>query len=266
MKTGRLSRGEMHFIEENAEKLTVEQMAEKLDRSTEPIINHLHKTGKTFDKKKSISVQAEYDLRSKPFWKELKLQFSDNELDMFLYHWKEIISQFRKDIMPTEEMQIIDTIKLEILMNRTLRERQASILRKDELEIDLRRLRDQPRDQQSSEQIFNIERQIASLTAAQEALSRDYKELQTKKAAMFKDLKATREQRIQKLESNKTTLAGLIDKILRDPEFFEEQGKYLEKMRLAMEQEKKRLGDYHKYEDGGVDRPLLNAETVAWSE
>jgi hypothetical protein len=79
---------------------------------------------------------------------------------------------------------------------------------------------------------------------------------------MYKDLKATREQRIQKLENNKSTMAGLIEKVLRDPDFFEEQGKYIEKMRMALEKEKERLSDYHKYEDGTVDQPLLTPDTV----
>jgi hypothetical protein len=56
---------------------------------------------------------------------------------------------------------------------------------------------------------------------------------------MYKDLKATREQRIEKLENNKQTLASLVNKILRDPEFYEQEGKAIEKMRLAMEKEKK---------------------------
>ena len=36
----------------------------------------------------------------------------------------------------------------------------------------------------------------------------------------------------------------------------------MEKMRLAMEKEKGRLSDYHKYEDGLIDQPFLTPETV----
>lgn len=79
---------------------------------------------------------------------------------------------------------------------------------------------------------------------------------------MYKDLKATREQRIEKLENNKQTLSSLVNKILRDPDFYEQEGKALEKMRMAMEQEKERLSDYHTYADGGVDIPFLTPDTV----
>ena len=36
----------------------------------------------------------------------------------------------------------------------------------------------------------------------------------------------------------------------------------MEKMRLAMENEKKRLSEFHKYEDGEVDQPILTSETL----
>ena len=36
----------------------------------------------------------------------------------------------------------------------------------------------------------------------------------------------------------------------------------MEKMRLAMENEKERLSEYTTYEDGAVDRPFLTPETL----
>lgn len=261
MKTGRLSREEWHFIEENAEKLSVEEIAAKLERAPEPIIKYLKRIGKTENKMQAIPVQAEYDIKSRPYWKELKNQFTSEELELFLYHWKQIVAQFRKDVLPTEELQIVDMIKLEILMNRALREQQDSMSRVRELETDLYRLRAGNSDQ-DREEIFNIERQVASLRAAKESISKEYKDLQTKKAALYKDMKATREQRIQRLESDKESFAGLIQRILRDPEFNEEQGKMMERMRMAMEKEKARLSDYHTYGDGGIDRPFLTPESV----
>jgi hypothetical protein len=262
MKTGRLSKDEWAMIEELADTHAPEDIAKKLNRDLDPILKYLQKIGKADNRIQSLVVQAEYDLRSRPYWKELKSQFSESELELFLYHWSEIVAQFRKDVLKTEELQIVDLIKLEILMNRALREQQESKMRIEELEQDLNRLKTVISDQQDREEIFSIERQIASMRAAKEALSREYKDLYSKKESSFKNLKATREQRIQKLESSKVTLSGLIEKILRDPDFFEEQGKYLEKMRLAMEVEKKRLSDYHKYGDGEVDQPFLNADTI----
>lgn len=262
MKIGRLSKSDWEYIDANAENLSPEKIAENLGRTLESVEKYLKKLGKSFNKHEAFAVQAEYDIKSRPYWKELKAQFSDDELELFLYHWKQIIAQFRKDVLATEELQIVDTIKLEVLMNRALREQQESMerVRALEAEIELEKARDS--DQQDKEMIFNIERQIASLRAAKESLSREFKDLQTKKASMYKDLKATREQRIEKLESNKQTLSSLVNKILRNPEFYEQEGKALEKMRLAMEKEKERLSDYHTYADGTVDQPFLTPETI----
>jgi len=262
VKTGRFSKAEWHYIEENADKMSPEEIAANLEREVDPVIRYLKRIGKTANKIQALTVQAEYDIKSRPYWRELKLQFSEDELELFLYHWKQIVAQFRKDVLATEELQIVDTIKLEVLMNRALREQQQSMNLVRELQVEIDKEKEKPSERQDKEMIFSIERQIASLRAAKEALSREYKDLQTKKSGMYKDLKATREQRIQKLENTKSTMAGLIEKVLRDPDFFEEQGKYIEKMRMAMENEKERLSDYHQYEDGTVDQPLLTPDTV----
>ena len=262
MKIGRLSKSDWDYIDANAENLSPEKIAENLGRTVESVEKYLKKLGKSFNKHEAFVVQAEYDIKSRPYWKELKAQFSDDELELFLYHWKQIIAQFRKDVLATEELQIVDTIKLEVLMNRALREQQESMerVRALDAEIELEKTKDS--DQQDKEMVFNLERQIASLRAAKESLSREFKDLQTKKAAMYKDLKATREQRIEKLESNKQTLSSLVNKILRNPDFYEQEGKAIEKMRLAMEKEKERLSDYHEYADGTVDQPFLTPETI----
>jgi len=262
VKTGRLSKAEWHYIEENADTMSPEEIAANLEREVDPVIRYLKRIGKTANKIQALTVQAEYDIKSRPYWRELKLQFSEDELELFLYHWKQIVAQFRKDVLATEELQIVDTIKLEVLMNRALREQQQSMNLVRELQVEIDKEKEKPSERQDKEMIFSMERQIASLRAAKEALSREYKDLQTKKSGMYKDLKATREQRIQKLENTKSTMAGLIEKVLRDPDFFEEQGKYIEKMRMAMENEKDRLSDYHQYEDGTVDQPLLTPDTV----
>ena len=262
MKTGRLSNDEWAFIEFNSDKMSAAQIAKELDRAIEPIQKHLQKLGKGKDLRKNLQTQAEYDLKKRPYWRELQAQFSESELEILLYHWKEIVSQFRKDILATEELQIIDVVKLEVLMNRALREQQYSMNKIAEFDEMIEFEKRKAAEDQDREFIFGLERQIATLRAAKESLSREYKDLQTKKSAMYRDLKATREQRIAKLEDNKETFSGLVQKLVRDPDFVEEQNLYMEKMRLAVMKEQERLSDYHEYEDGTVDQPFLTPETI----
>ena len=262
MKTGRLSKAEWAFIEFNSDKMSAAQIAKELDRAIEPVQKHLEKLGKGKDLRKNLQTQAEYDLKKRPYWRELQAQFSESELEILLYHWKEIVSQFRKDILATEELQIIDVVKLEVLMNRALREQQYSMNKIAEFDEMIEFEKRKAAEDQDREFIFGLERQIATLRAAKESLSREYKDLQTKKSAMYRDLKATREQRIAKLEDNKETFSGLVQKLVRDPDFVEEQNLYMEKMRLAVMKEQERLSDYHEYEDGTVDQPFLTPETI----
>jgi len=259
---GRLSKSEWDYIEKNSNRMTADQMAKNMNRDIEPVRLYLQKIGKTNNKKAAFEVQAEYDIKTRLCWKELKTQFSEQELEMFLYHWKQIIAQFRRDVLATEELQIIDTIKLEILMNRALREQQETITSIHLFEEMVQDLESVPVADRDKEQYFSLQRQVASLRSAKEALSRDYKELQTKKSAMFKDLKATREQRVQKLESNKVTFAGLVTKLLQDPDFYEEQGRLMELSRLATLGVQKEFSEYHRFADGEIDRILLNSDSV----
>jgi hypothetical protein len=75
------------------------------------------------------------------------------------------------------------------------------------------------RDQRDMDYIMQLERQIAVLRASQETLSKDYKDLQSRKATMLKDLKGTREQRIKAIEDSKQTFASLVKQIATDSEF-----------------------------------------------
>ncbi len=118
------------------------------------------------------------------------------------------------------------------------------------------------KDDQDRDLIINYERQIAVLRSSQETLSRDYKDLQTRKATMLKDLKGTREQRIKAIEDSKQTFASLVKQIATDSDFRVQIGLDMEKMRLAAEKEKERLSDYYTYEDGMVDQPFLTPETL----
>jgi len=103
---------------------------------------------------------------------------------------------------------------------------------------------------------------MAALRASQESLNRDYRELQSKKASMLREMKGTREQRIKRLEDSKQSFTSWIASLMQDPETLKRYGIEMEKMRLAMVKEKERLSAFHKYEDGQVDQPFLTPNTV----
>lgn len=261
MKKGRFSMEERAFIEANAEALSPSQIASKLDRDVTSVVNWI-KENLGFSQKDKAEIEVANELKTKPYYKELELQFSNEELQLFEFHFKKMWSQFKDDVFHTEEMQIIDTIKLEILMNRILRGQQENQAEIESIDIIAREEKSRDKDQRDMDLVINLERQIAMLRASQETLSKDYKDLQARKATMLKDLKGTREQRIKAIEDSKQTFASLVKQIATDPNFRTRIGLDMEKMRLAISHETERLSEYFSYEDGVVDQPLLTPDTL----
>lgn len=259
MKKGRISKEEEALIQTYIGQLNSLEIAQKLDRDPESIeqfIKRKFKIGITNEE------QAAFELEDRPYWKELELQFTESELELFKYHWSRIISQFKDDVIPTEELQVVDLIKLELLMNRCLKQNKENIEQISMFETLADEARALDPDQQDRDHIFNLDRQIASLRASQESLNRDYRELQSKKSLMLKEMKATREQRVKRLEDSKHNFTMWMTQLISNPELTRQWGIEMEKMRLAMMQERDRLGAYHKYDDGQVDQPFLTPDTI----
>jgi len=260
MKTGRLSKEEKRIIGRLADSMTPEDIAQQLDRrvdSVETYIKDNLKLGIT-----DVEM-AQYDLEDRPYYFELQAQFSEGELQLFRYHWAKLISQFNKDdILSTEEMQIVDLIKMEILSNRSLNSQKNNTDQLNQAERDLAAQREMDDIDQDRDFMISLQRNIASLKAAQEALSKEYRELATKKQSMFREVKGTREQRIKRLEDSKQSFTSWVASLMQDPELVKSYGIEMEKMRQAMEKEKERLSAFHKYEDDVVDQPFLTPDTV----
>ena len=259
MRKGRLSNDETQFITDNVDNMGPEEIATALDRDPASIA--------MFIKRKlrlglSEEEEVAYSLEDRPYWSELKQQFTTEELDLVKYHWSRIIAQFRDDVFPTEEMQVVDVIKIEMLMNRSLKQNKETIDQINLLEKLLIQERDVELEHRDRDYIMNLERQAATLRASQESLNRDYRDLQTKKSAMLKEMKGTREQRIKRLEDSKQSFTGWVAHLMQNPNIVKQYGLEMEKMKMAMNKEKERLSAFHKYDDGQVDQPFLTPETA----
>ena len=257
-KRGPWSADEKLFISEKCATMSADEIARQLKRNPESVANYIKKNHASSFTETARS--AEYDIKASPVWQDLERQFTKAELNMFLYHWGRIVSQFRDDVYPTEEMQVVDTIKLEILMNRCLSQQQQCM-------DDIRRLEQQllfERGQETKDvaEIGNLERQIGVLRAAQESLNSDFQSMLNKKNAILKEMKATRDARIKHLESNKNNVYALLKQIVEDKDRRIRLGIDMEKMRLAADAEYERLSEYYEYDDGEVDQPFLTPENV----
>lgn len=265
IKSGRISASEEEQILALAEKLPYGEIAIQFGRNAETIRKLIEKK---LGKKLSIggrNTDPVYDIKKSMIWKELELQFSEQELKTFLFHWERTISQFKDDVFPTEEMQIVDMIKLDILMNRLMREQRDSMKIIDALqaEIDAESKLGEDAD---ADRIASLSVQIANHRTAKESLSKEYTQYHTRKENMLKDLKATRAERVQHIENSKSTVIGWVTRLLNDSALRKELGIKMEKFRLAVDLEKIRLFQTHKYMDGELDSPLLTSETLTYLE
>ncbi|MBY0525584.1 MAG: hypothetical protein K2R98_19420 [Gemmataceae bacterium] len=272
-KRGRLSNDESNYIRINARKLTVDEIAANLDRTPLTVRDFIEKnvppdtTGMTMPKAEAIKVTVRQELRHSMAWKSLNDEFTNEELEYFEERYVTMMSQFKEDVLPTEETQIFLLIKFEILMNRNLKERRRA---RDDIErlmrVQTTHLKQfqgkvENMDDAAKQFMLNVETQIISAKAAESTRTTEYVKLEEKHQALMKDLKGTRDQRISKATDAKVSFLGLI-KNLQEHDIREAEGRQMELMRLATEKELRRLGQPHKYDDGNQDQPVLSAETV----
>jgi 5-hydroxyisourate hydrolase-like protein (transthyretin family) len=261
-KAGPWSKEDKAYIQKQAGRMLPDKIAENLRRNVDAVKGYMAKHGllKYYNEKDVQVTENLSRIEDSQHWPILVSQFSYEELQSFKYHWRNMVKQFRDDILHTEELQIIDVIKLQLLIDRRLTETQKISQKISEIEAEIIKLKKAvPID---ATKINDCEHELASWYASIEALSKDHVILLKEKQALFTKLKGTREQRIKEIESSKSTLTGWIKLLLTDPQKRVDLGIHMEKMRLATEVEYERLSEYHTFEDGTVDQMILNAETV----
>lgn len=263
MNKGRFKLTEQDFIKQNYNRLTYQEIAAQLNRDVNSVREFIEKKlGKNVITAEDFEDKAEFDIKRRPFWKQLSMEFDESELELFVYQWKRIISQFKDDVFPTEEMQVIHAIKLEIMMNRKIRqgnEVEDSIANLHTI-LDLEKKADE--EHRNAAFIAELERQISVLRMAQDTYGKEYREMLTKQQSILGSLKGTRDQRIKVMEDSRQSFMSWMKNVLENVQLRKELGMNMEKNRLAMENERRRLSEYHKYVDGAVDRPILNFESI----
>ena len=252
-KRGALSTAEMDFIKQNCYDMSLEELADSMNRTTGPI--------KKFIDKENLHAQSLtdselilQDLRSKFFYKDLANQFDRKELLVFDQQWLGYFEQFNRDVTHTEESQILETIRIEILIARCMKDRQ-------EIEgqiANLQSLIDDMNNESTEsniDQIVELTSQQAALHAGKSAYIGEYEKLLNKKDKFLSQLKGTREQRKKHTEDAKTNF-GVWLRQLSDEGERERQGFEIEAQRVAALKAEAELSKLHTYVDGNVDQPI----------
>jgi hypothetical protein len=267
-KRGKFSEEELNFIKQNVAKKSIDQIAMYLDRNPKTVrkyvdnldIAHKDMTPEEFD-----NVVLRNKLHSREYWAEVLLQFTDREIKYFENLWVKLIKQFREDILPTEELQIKQLITTDILMNRCMVERKRSLEEIERVDSFLTEEYIKPLGERNIERIMNLEQQLSLVRGSQSTYTTEYTKLSKEYKDIAKDLKATRDQRLKRIEDGKSSWIGLI-RMLEDEDVREREGLDMEVMSISADKVLDELSEYHTYNDGKVDRPIMTPEVVLEKE
>lgn len=288
-KKGAWSSAERAYIKANAATKSVEEIAAHMNRDVETtrrfiatkfaaeqeaakkkLAKQAREESKKLEKAEEVG-EIRSELRNRIAWKKLKDEFDEGELAYFEEEYVLMFGQFREGVLATEEQQIRKAITLDIFMRRNAASRKkllADIERVDKwLEKASREYKadkdglDQQQRQSREEFLLNLETQLSSLRAAEQSKTKEYSDLDNRHQKLMEALKATREQRIAKVETSGKTFLSIIRE-LQDQARLEIEGRQIALMRRATGQEYERLARPHVYDDGNEDQPILSAETV----
>jgi len=267
-KRGQLSLDEEQFIRDNIGKLTVDQIADQLNRNVDPVNRYINEQRLLIsDDEKNDSDYLKRKLHSKTFWTEIERQFDENsgELEYFEDTWVGLIRQFREDVLPAEELQIKQFITIDILINRSMKERKRHIAETEKLQKQVDKEYEKPETERDIPKLASLETQLSFARNSIASYTNEYTKLLNEQQKISKDLKATREQRIKRIEDGKSSWVGLI-RMLEDEAIREKEGREMEILAMATEKAKQKLYEYHSYADNKVDRPILNDQSVIDNE
>lgn len=263
-KRGQLALDEEQFIRDNFNKLSTLEIAEALNRNEAPILRYINESQLIVpDDEKNEQETLKRKLHSKTFWQEIIRQFDEDtgELKYFEDTWIGLIKQFREDVLPAEELQIKQFITIDILINRSMKERKRHIAETEKLQRQVDREYEKPESERDIPKLANLETQLSFARNSIANYTNEYTKLLNEQQKISKDLKATREQRIKRIEDGKSSWVGLI-RMLEDEELRDKEGREMEILSMATDKYRTKLEDYHTYEDKVIDKPFLTPDSV----
>lgn len=261
-KRGQLSLDEEKYIKDNINNLPIKDIANHLNRTEAPILRFVEEN-RLMAPDKSENDILRTKLHCKTFWSEITKQFDaeSGELSYFEDTWVNLLKQFREDVLPAEELQIKQFITIDILINRSMKERKRHISETEKLQRMIDAEYAKSETDRDIPKLANLETQISFARNSIANYTNEYTKLLAEQQKISKDLKATREQRIKRIEDGKSSWAGLI-KMLEDETIREKEGREMEILAMAAEKAKKELSQLHSYQDNTLDQPFLTPETI----
>lgn len=283
-----LSKVEKGYISENAGKMSVSAIARHLGRDRRTVGKFLknnqisdkvvkESTGKTalqeFSLNKSFVTKSLSEAEREQFFKDnlqntqyytnLKKQFTEEELDYYLEEWGALCVQF-EDIITTDKRQIDEYIKTGIIGNRILRNIKSS---EDEIEglmeeaEVLGNVKEIEEDEDMQQRYDTLRHLILTFSSQVQHMVNDYGKNQDARSKLLESLNTRRKDRVNQIKKSGTSLFDLIQ-TLDEPEYRDEQGYYLEVMKLSKEHLKHEWREPSLFPDGIKDCVLIDEHSI----
>lgn len=204
--------------------------------------------------------EALVQLRNREEYKQFRQEFTEDELAIFEYEYARLMPQFIEDLTPTEEDQLYAYIKVKIMQLRvgiSMKQLNIQIMQTTKMMEQTREIKDI--DERQAVYI-KLSTDLHNCQLYKDKQANEHKNFSDQARALLKELKATREQRIKKVEA-KVNFVELL-KSLNQKEIRMKEDLEISIMKEAMKKEKERLSKPHTYMDGATDVPILTVETA----
>lgn len=265
-KVGALSTKEMQCIVDNAERLTPEEIGERLGRKPETIVRFLKTKGMLF--KNSFAddpdrLRIRKILENKYYFKLVKEQLipGSSELEMFINGWIDLYIQFKEDISSSEEHDIKEMLMLRIQSERIRVQEVENLARIKDIELLLRIEYRKDITQRDVPLITSLETELNLRRSNITAYINQIKIINSDIKDLAKSLKGTRDQRFSKVDSGDKTFASLIRR-LQDDKKREDVSREAELIKIATEKKRAELESFHTFADGEIDCVILNENSA----
>jgi len=259
MKTGRLSREEIEHIDANLDLMTDKEIAAHLNRSVSSISQR-----RAVAPQESANTELQNyisQLHSKHFWTTVQKSLLEDEVSTFENSWAALYSQFfHQGVTATDEIMMKDVVIDDILLHRALEEKRNILHEIKFHEKALVEERAKDMDDRDTDFMTNSLRTIVQLRGTAEAYTKETNEIKKTKDGKFKDLKATRNERLKTVEESGKNIFALI-KLLDDNKMRETEGKMTGLVYEASKSKEGYMRQNMVFADGEVDRPWLTPES-----
>lgn len=258
MKTGRLSKEEILFIDSHLEMMSDAQIAVEMDRSVDAISQR-----RAVAPQKNANTELEShvaQLHAKHFWSTVKKSLLEEEVETFENSWAALYAQFfHQGVTATDEIMMKDVIIEDILLHRALEQKRNILQEIKQTEKELAEERAKDMDDRDTDFMTNALRTIVQLRGTSEAYTKEINEIKKTKDSKFKDLKATRNERLKTVEESGKNIFALI-KLLDEQKLRETEGRMTGLVYEASKTKEGQMKQEMVFADGEVDKVWLTPE------